>query len=82
MTFSRADIAELIIAAVESLGLSGHPIDLDTRLVDLGIDLPDLVELTNVSQVRWGLEMTTDELDSAETVGEIVDRISGEAGVV
>jgi acyl carrier protein len=76
MTVARTDIEEQVIASVEALGLSGHPIDLSTRMDDLGIDLPDLVEITDVAKVRWGVQMTTDELDDAETVSDMVEAIS------
>jgi acyl carrier protein len=81
MTLSRADIEEHIIASVEAFGLSGHPVDLETPMDELGIDLPDLVEITDVARQRWGLQMTTDELDDVDTVGEMVDLISSKAGV-
>jgi acyl carrier protein len=81
MSATREDIQEQIIASVEAFGISGHPIDLDTQMDDLGIDVPDLVEITDLAKYRWGIEMTTDDLDSAETVGQMVDFISGKAGL-
>jgi acyl carrier protein len=79
MTISREELVGELMAAVGSLALSDQPIEEGTTLEALGIDLPDLVELADEAHRRWQVEISADDLDGADTVGELVSRIVARA---
>ena len=66
-------IEQRIIETIDGLGLSAAAVERDTSLDELGIDLPDMVEIVDVVQREFGICVTTDQLDASTTVGELVD---------
>lgn len=75
MSVERAEVEREVVGALEALGLSGHPVTVETSIEELAIDLPDLVELCDLVRQRWGAELSTADLEGAGTVSEVVDII-------
>jgi acyl carrier protein len=63
------------VSACESLGLSGHTVDAASRLAELGIDSPDLVEIIHQARTEFGVQVSMLELAVAETVADIADSL-------
>jgi acyl carrier protein len=75
MSVTREEIEQEVVRSVEAFGLSDEPVTMATSVEDLALDLPDLVELSNLARQRWHLELSPDELDPAETVNDVVEII-------
>jgi acyl carrier protein len=77
---SQAEIERRVLFSVEAFGVSGHAVGLSTSIDDLGIDAPDLVEITDLAKQEWGIDIATDAFDGASTVGDLVGVISSRVG--
>ena len=61
----------------EQLGVAEDEIKLESSFVDdLGADSLDLFELIMAFEEEYGIEIPTDELESIETVGDVMEFIS------
>jgi acyl carrier protein len=71
-TATKDEVTERVIAALVEFGEEPENVKLDTRLEDLDVDSLDLVELGQVIEDEYGVEITDGEMDKIETVQDVV----------
>jgi acyl carrier protein len=76
MSLSRDETLARIARRLPSVARKLRP---EARLAALGLDSLDELELLLVSEQLFGVRLEVDDLQTAVTVGELVDRISARA---
>jgi acyl carrier protein len=71
---------ETVYAALVELGVDPNAIRHDATLAELYIDSLDLIELGNIIEEDYGIEMTPDDLTRVLTVGDAIKLIGDRAG--
>ncbi len=71
-TATKDEVTERVIAALVEFGEEPENVKLDTRLEDLDVDSLDLVELGQVIEDEYGVEITDGDMDKIETVQDVV----------
>lgn len=75
-TASPEVIEETLIDALAAMGPERDQITRDARLADLEIDSLDLVELLQVAEEQFGVEINPDDAKDVTTVGDALDLIT------
>jgi acyl carrier protein len=75
-TKTQDQITERVIAALVEFGEEPENVKPDSRFEDLDIDSLDLVELGQVIEDEYGIELSDADLDGIETVRDVVAFIS------
>jgi acyl carrier protein len=78
-TKSKQDIADRVIDALVEFGEERENVTLDARFEDLDVDSLDLVELAQIAEDDYGVEITDADMDGLKTVGDVVELIAGRA---
>ncbi len=73
---SKVQIEQRVIAALAEFGEERENLSLDARFADLDVDSLDLVELAQIVEDEYGIEVRDSDLDQVETVGDVVDLVS------
>jgi acyl carrier protein len=71
-TATKDQISERVIAALVEFGEEPENIKPDSRFEDLDIDSLDLVELAQVIEDDYGIEVSDADMDKIETVADVV----------
>ena len=66
-----------VIEAVASFGAEPEDVTLDATFEALDVDSLDLVELGQIVQDEYGVELKSDDMPKLKTVGDAVDLIVG-----
>ena len=69
---TKDQITERVIAALVEFGEEPENVKPDSRFEDLEVDSLDLVELAQVIEDEYGIEVTDAEMDRIETVQDVV----------
>lgn len=75
-TVAKDQITEKVIASLVEFGEEEENVNPDSRFEDLDIDSLDLVELAQVIEDTYGIEITDQDMDKIETVQDVVDFVS------
>jgi acyl carrier protein len=75
-TASPEVIEETLIDALAKMGPERDQITREARLADLEIDSLDLVELLQVAEEQFGVEIDPDDAKDVTTVGDALDLIT------
>jgi acyl carrier protein len=75
-TQSKDQIQERVISALVEFGEERENLKLDARFEDLDIDSLDLVELAQIVEDEYGVEVQDADLDKVQTVGDVIDLVS------
>jgi acyl carrier protein len=75
-TATKDQIAERVIAALVEFGEEPENVKLESRFEDLDIDSLDLVELAQVIEDEYGIEVPDADMDKIETVADVVAYVS------
>lgn len=75
-TASPEVIEETLIDALAQMGPERSEITREARLADLEIDSLDLVELLQVAEEQFGVEINPDDAKDVTTVGDALDLIT------
>jgi acyl carrier protein len=75
-TATKDQISEKVIASLVEFGEEPENVKPDSRFEDLDIDSLDLVELAQVIEDTYGIEITDQDMDKIETVQDVVDFVS------
>jgi acyl carrier protein len=67
-------VQETVIEALKEFGVEGD-IGRDTPLEELGVDSLDLVELVQIIEEKYGVEIRGDDAAAFKTVGSVIDGI-------
>ena len=71
-TATKDKVQERVIAALVEFGEEPENIKPDSRFEDLDIDSLDLVELAQVIEDDYGIEVSDADMDKIETVADVV----------
>ena len=79
-TATRSAIQSRVFAALEEFGAEADAIELDATFEALDVDSLDLVELGQIVQDEYGVEIKGEDMPKLKTVGDAVDLIAERAG--
>ena len=72
-------VEEKLFAAIKEMGAEGE-VTRDATFEQLDVDSLDLVELAQVVEDEFGVELQADDVKDLKTVGEAVDLVVAKAG--
>ncbi len=75
-TQSKEQIEQRITEALVEFGEEEENISRDARFDDLDVDSLDLVELAQIIEDEYGVEVADSDLDKLVSVGDAVDLVS------
>ena len=78
-TVTKEQIQEKLTEALVELGADKDEIKPDAEFEALEVDSLDLVELAQIVEEEWGVEITAKDMESLKTVGQAVDLVEQRA---
>jgi acyl carrier protein len=75
-TVTKDQITEKVIASLVEFGEEEENVKPESRFEDLDIDSLDLVELAQVVEDTYGVEIADTDMDQIETVQDVVDFVT------
>ena len=78
-TVTREQISERITEALVELGAEKDEIKPEAEFEALDLDSLDLVELAQIVEEEWGVEITAKDMETMKTVGQALDLIEQRA---
>ena len=75
-TATKDQLMERVISALVEFGEEPESVKPDSRFEDLDIDSLDLVELAQVIEDEYGVEIQDKDMDGIETVQNVVDFVA------
>jgi acyl carrier protein len=75
-TATKDQVTERVISALVEFGEEPENVKPDSRFEDLDIDSLDLVELGQVIEDEYGIEIQDKDMDQIETVQDVVDFVT------
>lgn len=79
-TATPQSIEETIIESLVTFGADADAINRDATLEAIDIDSLDLVELTQVVEETYGIDLEGADFKSIKTVGDVVDLVVAKVG--
>jgi len=79
-TVTREAVQTRVYAALEEFGAEPDEITLEATFEALDVDSLDLVELGQIVQEEYGVEIKGEDMPKMKTVGDSVDLITERAG--
>jgi acyl carrier protein len=79
-TVTRDAIQTRVFSALEEFGADPAEIKLEATFEELDVDSLDLVELGQIVQEEYGVEIKGEDMPKMKTVGDAVDLIAERAG--
>lgn len=73
---TKQQIEDRVIDALVEFGEERENLSPGVRFADLDVDSLDLVELAQVVEDEYGIEVRDADLDKVETVGDVVELVS------
>ena len=80
-TITRDAIQSRVFEALEEFGAEPADLALGASFESLDVDSLDLVELAQIVQEEYGVEIKGEDMPKLKTVGDAVDLIATRAGV-
>jgi acyl carrier protein len=77
---SNGKVEETIFDGLVELGTERSTLSREATLVDLDVDSLDLVELAQIVEDEFGIELRGDDVKDVRTVGDVVDLVVAKAG--
>ena len=78
-TVTKEQIQEKLTEALVELGADRDAIKPEAEFEALEVDSLDLVELAQIVEEEWGVEITGKDMESLKTVGQAVDLVEQRA---
>jgi acyl carrier protein len=78
-TVTKEQIQEKLTEALVELGADKDAIKPEAEFEALEVDSLDLVELAQIVEEEWGVEITGKDMESLKTVGQAVDLVEQRA---
>ncbi|MBA2439374.1 MAG: acyl carrier protein [Thermoleophilaceae bacterium] len=78
-TVTREQIQERVTEALVELGADKDQIKPEAEFEALDLDSLDLVELAQIVEEEWGVEITAKDMESMKTVGQALDLVEQRA---
>jgi acyl carrier protein len=79
-TQSKEQIEQRVIDALVEFGEEREKVTPGARFEDLEVDSLDLVELAQIAEDEYGVELSDADLEGLETVGDVIELIATRAG--
>jgi len=76
---TQEQVEARVIEAIESFGPEGE-VTRDATFEELDVDSLDLVELAQIAEEEYGVELKADDMKDLKTVGDAIDLIVERAG--
>jgi len=76
---STANVEKTIYDGLVELGTERDELSREASLEDLDIDSLDLVELAQIVEDEFGVELRGDDVKDVKTVGEVIDLVVSKA---
>jgi acyl carrier protein len=73
-------VEQTIFDGLVELGTERGALARDASLEDLDVDSLDLVELAQIVEDTYGVELRGDDVKDVKTVGEVIDLVVSKAG--
>ena len=78
-TVTKEQISERVTEALVELGAEGDDIKPEAEFEALELDSLDLVELAQIVEEEWGVEITAKDMEGLTTVGQAIDLVASKA---
>ena len=79
-TVTKEQIEERVFKALEEFGAEPDQLSRDAEFEALDVDSLDLVELAQIVEDEYGVELKGDDVKDVKTVGEVIDLVAEKAG--
>ena len=76
---SSTDVEQVIFKGLTEIGADGE-ISREATFEDLDVDSLDLVELAQIVEDRFGVELDGEAVKDVRTVGDVIDLVVARAG--
>ncbi|MGD9737700.1 MAG: phosphopantetheine-binding protein [Solirubrobacterales bacterium] len=76
---SPENVEKTIFDGLVELGTERDQLKRDASLEDLDVDSLDLVELAQIVEDEYGVELKGDDVKDVKTVGEVIDLVVAKA---
>lgn len=73
-------VEQTIFDGLVELGTERSDLTREATLEDLDVDSLDLVELAQIVEDEYGVELRGDDVKDVKTVGEVIDLVVAKAG--
>jgi acyl carrier protein len=74
------NVEKVIFDGMVELGTERDEVSREASLEDLDVDSLDLVELAQIVEDEFGVELRGDDVKDVKTVGEVIDLVVAKAG--
>ena len=74
-TATKDKIEERVIAALVEFGEEPENVKPDSRFEDLDVDSLDLVEVSQIVEDEFGVELEGDDVKDLRTAGQVIDLV-------
>ena len=78
-TVTKEQISERVTEALVELGADRDQIKPEAEFEALELDSLDLVELAQIVEEEWGVEITAKDMETMKTVGQALDVVEARA---
>ncbi len=78
-TVTKEQITERVTEALVELGAEREEIKPEAEFEALELDSLDLVELAQIVEEEWGVEITAKDMEGLTTVGQAIDLVASRA---
>ena len=78
-TVTKEQISERVTEALVELGAERDDIKPEAEFEALELDSLDLVELAQIVEEEWGVEITAKDMEGLTTVGQAIDLVASKA---
>jgi acyl carrier protein len=79
-TVTKDQIQERVVEALVSFGAERDEITPDATFESLDVDSLDLVEMAQIVEEEYGVQMREEDMKDLRTVGQAVDFVADRAG--
>ncbi len=78
-TVTKEQVSERVTEALVELGAERDEIKPEAEFEALELDSLDLVELAQIVEEEWGVEITAKDMEGLTTVGQAIDLVAAKA---
>ena len=78
-TVTKEQVQERVTEALVELGAERDEIKPEAEFEALELDSLDLVELAQIVEEEWGVEITAKDMEGLKTVGQAIDLVAERA---
>jgi acyl carrier protein len=75
-TATRQEIEQRVFKALEEFGADPDQIDLDAEFESLDVDSLDLVELAQIVEEDYGVQLKGEDMEGVKTVRQSIDLVT------